>query len=48
MVPFEYVDEAKAIQTKFGEFLESLGSAVDTIFVPLRIAAGRVSKQPSK
>jgi elongator complex protein 1 len=43
LVPFEYVEEARAIQEKFKNFLKELNDSTSTIFVPLQLAVSLVS-----
>jgi elongator complex protein 1 len=43
LVPFEYVEEARAIQEKFEKFLKELDSSIATIFVPLQLTVSLVS-----
>ncbi|CEP14860.1 hypothetical protein [Parasitella parasitica] len=38
LVPFEYVEEARAIQEKFDKVLKELESSMATVFVPLQLA----------
>lgn len=42
LVPFEYVEEARAIQGKFKAFLKELEVEVAVIFVPLQLAVSLV------
>ncbi|KAI8991763.1 IKI3 family-domain-containing protein [Mycotypha africana] len=37
LVPFDYVEEARAIQEKFDKFLKELQDCMDTVFVPLQL-----------
>lgn len=37
LVPFEYVEEARAIQEKFKNFLKELEAEIPVIFVPLQL-----------
>ncbi|KAL7317602.1 putative elongator complex protein 1 [Mucor circinelloides] len=37
LVPFEYVEEARAIQEKFEKFIKELEASIATIFVPLQL-----------
>lgn len=43
LVPFEYVEEARAIQEKFKKFLKELEAEVPVIFVPLQLTVSLVS-----
>ncbi|KAI8060641.1 IKI3 family-domain-containing protein [Gilbertella persicaria] len=38
LVPFEYVEEARAIQVKFEKAIQTLDACKDTVFVPLQLA----------
>ncbi|KAI7903384.1 IKI3 family-domain-containing protein [Cokeromyces recurvatus] len=38
LVPFEYVEEARAIQEKFDKFFKELEGCMNTVFVPLKLA----------
>ncbi|KAI8144910.1 IKI3 family-domain-containing protein [Fennellomyces sp. T-0311] len=41
LVPFGYIEEARAMQVKFAKFLADLKTALPDIFVPLQLAAGK-------
>ncbi|KAI8978613.1 IKI3 family-domain-containing protein [Pilobolus umbonatus] len=41
LIPFEYIEEARAIQNKFDKFLQELETALPTIFVPLQLVVSR-------
>jgi elongator complex protein 1 len=43
LVPFEYVEEARAVQEKFEKFIQELESSMATIFVPLQLTVSLVS-----
>ncbi|KAI8379248.1 IKI3 family-domain-containing protein [Radiomyces spectabilis] len=45
LVPFGYVEEARAIQHKFEGFLASLKEAMGTIFVPLQLASSQYQQE---
>jgi elongator complex protein 1 len=45
LVPFEYVEEARAIQEKFEKFLKEMKTAAETVFVPLQLAVSQVMNQ---
>ncbi|KAI8643421.1 IKI3 family-domain-containing protein [Parasitella parasitica] len=45
LVPFEYVEEARAIQEKFEKFLKELESSMATIFVPLQLTVSLYASQ---
>ncbi|KAI9478143.1 MAG: IKI3 family-domain-containing protein [Benjaminiella poitrasii] len=38
LVPFDYIEEARAIQEKFDKFFKELEGCMDTVFVPLKLA----------
>lgn len=42
LVPFEYVEEARAIQEKFEKFIKELEASIATIFVPLQLTVSLV------
>lgn len=44
LVPFEYVEEARAIQEKFEKFLKEMKTAAETVFVPLQLAVSQVNE----
>jgi elongator complex protein 1 len=43
LVPFEYVEEARAIQEKFDKYMKELESSIATVFVPLQLVVSLVS-----
>ncbi|KAI8061443.1 IKI3 family-domain-containing protein [Gongronella butleri] len=45
LVPFDYVDEARMIQSKFESLLTHLKDAMATIFVPLKLAQMQYASQ---
>lgn len=44
LVPFEYVEEARAIQEKFEKFIKELEASIATVFVPLQLTVSLVSQ----
>ena len=48
LVPFEYAEEARAIQEKFKKFLKELEAEIPVIFVPLQLTVSLVCLSISK